>query len=185
MQRAVFIDRDGVINRAIVRDGKPYAPASMSELDILPGTHEALQRLRAAGLLSIVVTNQPDVGAGKQPRQAVEQMHRYMEQALPLDGIKVCYHTDAAGCDCRKPRPGMLLEAARDQSIDLTRSFMVGDRWRDVEAGRAAGCRTLFIDYGYAEPRPASPDYVVDSLGHAAEIIVCLVEKEKGGRSLV
>lgn len=185
MRRAVFLDRDGVINRSLVRNGKPYAPASMHEFEILPGTREVLQELRAAGLLNIVVTNQPDVGAGKQPRAAVEEMHRHLESRLALDAIKVCYHTDADGCGCRKPRPGMILEAAREQDIDLAASFMVGDRWRDVDAGWAAGCRTFFIDYGYAEPRPASPDYVVNSLAEAAGIIVGLVEKERGGKSLV
>ena len=175
----MFLDRDGVINRAIVRDGKPYAPSSMSEFAVLPGTRDALASLRAAGLLNIVVTNQPDVGAGRQRRESVEAMHGLLAETLPLDAIKVCYHTDAEGCACRKPRPGMLLEAAGEHCIDLAGSFMVGDRWRDVDAGRAAGCRTFFIDYGYAEPRPDSPDYVVASLVDAATIIVSLAAAQK------
>ncbi len=170
--RAVFVDRDGVINRAVVRSGKPYPPESREELEILAGVPEAVERLHRAGLLVIVATNQPDVATGKQEKRVVEAMHNQLREAMPIDDFKVCYHTDDDGCACRKPKPGMLIEAAGEWSIDLSRSYMVGDRWRDIEAGRAAGCRTFWIDCGYAEKPAEDADAIVASLVEAAEIIV-------------
>jgi len=169
------LDRDGVINQSMVRDGKPYPPPSLEAMAILPGVEQALERLRAAGFLNIVVTNQPDVATGEQKREVVEAMHERLRRTLAIDDIRVCYHVDSDRCACRKPKPGMLLDAARDHEIDLRSSFMVGDRWRDVEAGRAAGCITFFIDYGYAERKPRSPDHVVGSLREASAMITALV----------
>lgn len=172
MRRAVFLDRDGVLNRSIVRDGKPYPPESVAEMEILPEVGDALASLRNAGFLNIVVTNQPDVGTGKQRPEMVEAMHRRLRSELALDDIKVCYHSDADGCDCRKPKPGMLLQAAREFGIDLEQSFMVGDRWRDVAAGQAAGCTTFFIDYHYREKRPEPPYLAVKSLAEAGALVL-------------
>jgi D-glycero-D-manno-heptose 1,7-bisphosphate phosphatase len=172
MNRAVFLDRDGTINAAVIRAGRPFPPSSLEELQILPGVADALGALRAAGLCLIVVTNQPDVATGVQRREVVEQMHERLRRELPIDDIKVCYHADADGCSCRKPKPGMLLEAADEWSLDLPGSFLVGDRWRDVEAGRAAGCKTILIHYGYAERRAEHPDAVVGSLPQAGAIIL-------------
>ncbi len=172
MKRAVFLDRDGVINRAVVRDGKPFPPDSLKELEILPGVAEALADLRAAGFVNVIVTNQPDVATGKQSREVVEAMHGFLLSALPIDAVKVCYHTDPDNCACRKPKPGMLLEAARELSIDLDASFMVGDRWRDVGAGQAAGCKCFFLDCGYAEKRPEKPYIAVKSLIEAGDLIL-------------
>lgn len=171
-RRAVFLDRDGVINRAVVRDGRPYPPATVAALEILPGVPEALAALRAAGFLNVVVTNQPDVRTGAQDREVVEAMHGQLMRSLAIDAIEVCYHVDADDCDCRKPRPGMLHAAARRLAIDLAASFLVGDRWRDIAAGQAAGCRPLFIDYGYSERRPEPPYAVVGSLAEAAARIL-------------
>lgn len=177
MRSAVFLDRDGVLNRAFVRDGKPYPPARLDEFELLPGVGRAVRALRAACFDLIVVTNQPDVGSGTQSREVVEAMHRHLLDEGLCDDIRVCYHTDADGCDCRKPRPGMLLSAAKERGIDLASSWMVGDRWRDVGAGRAAGCRTCFIDHGYAETlehgaRGGVPDAAVTSLVEAASRIL-------------
>lgn len=176
MRPAVFLDRDGVLNRAFVRGGKPYPPGGLADFELLPGVGAASAALRAAGYDRVVVTNQPDVGSGKQRREVVEAMHRRLLDEGLCDDVRVCYHTDADGCDCRKPRPGMLLAAARERGIDLARSWMVGDRWRDVGAGRAAGCRTCLIDYGYAETpdglRDCPPDVVVASLVDAAARIL-------------
>jgi D-glycero-D-manno-heptose 1,7-bisphosphate phosphatase len=171
-RRAVFLDRDGVINRAIVREGKPYPPASLEEFEILPGVREALDQLKDAGFVLVVVSNQPDVARGTTARDAVEPINAELAERLPIDDFRMCYHDSGDGCECRKPRPGMLLAAARDHEIDLFSSFMVGDRWRDVEAGKRAGCRTLFIDYGYDERQPEVCDYRVKSLAEAAEIIL-------------
>jgi D-glycero-D-manno-heptose 1,7-bisphosphate phosphatase len=170
--RAVFLDRDGVINRAVVRDGKPYPPARGEDLELLPGVPEALAALKRAGYLLLVVTNQPDVARGAQSRALVEAMHADLLARLPLDEVRCCYHDDAEGCDCRKPKPGMLLAAARDHGIDLGASFMVGDRWRDTEAGLAAGCTTIFIDAGYRERQPSRVDATVASLAEASAWIL-------------
>lgn len=171
-RRAVFLDRDGVLNRAIVRDGRPYPPASLDELEILPGVPEALRELRAAGFLSIVVTNQPDVATGKQRREIVEAINARLTEKLTIDAVKVCYHADADNCACRKPKPGMLLESARELAVNLKESYLVGDRWRDVAAGNAAGCQVLFIDNGYEEKRPESPYLSVKSLPEAVALIL-------------
>jgi D-glycero-D-manno-heptose 1,7-bisphosphate phosphatase len=171
-QRAVFLDRDGVINRAPVRDGTPHPPASVTELEILPGVAGALEQLKKAGFMLIVVTNQPDVARGTTTREAVEAIHAHLADTLPIDRFVVCYHDTADECDCRKPRAGMLLACAKDLQIDLARSYMVGDRWRDLEAGRRAGCKTFFIDYGYDEERPRDYDFRVASLAEAASVIL-------------
>jgi len=171
MKRAVFLDRDGVINRAVVRDGKPYPPDSLAELQLVDDAASSLQRLHDAGYLLIVVTNQPDVARGKQSREEVEAIHDALRAQLPIDEFIACYHDDADGCDCRKPKPGALLEAAERHQIDLRNSHMIGDRWRDVEAGQRAGCTTYFIDYGYAEKQPAPPFVRVRSLAEAVDTI--------------
>ena len=171
-RRAVFLDRDGVINRAIVRAGKPYAPESIEALEILPGVAEALERLRAARFLNVVVTNQPDVGSGKVPRSSVEAMHASLRNNLAIDAVRVCYHTEMEHCACRKPKPGMILSASHELGIDIGRSFLVGDRWRDVGAAHAAGCRALFIDYGYSEKKPDKPYLAVNSLAEAVELVL-------------
>jgi D-glycero-D-manno-heptose 1,7-bisphosphate phosphatase len=171
-RRAVFLDRDGVINRAMVRDGKPYPPANLSEMEILPGVSEALAALHEAGFILIVVTNQPDVARGKTPMAVVEEINNYLASRLPIDAFRTCYHDSGDGCDCRKPLPGALLAAARQHGIDLPQSYMVGDRWRDTEAGQRAGCKTFFIDYGYAEKQPESVNFRVRSLSEAAHIIL-------------
>jgi D-glycero-D-manno-heptose 1,7-bisphosphate phosphatase len=168
----VFLDRDGVINAAVVRDGKPYPPARAADVAILPGVAGALAQLKGAGYVLVVVTNQPDVARGAQTREAIDAIHARLRAELPLDAIYCCFHDDADHCACRKPAPGLLRDAARDLGLDLPRSFMVGDRWRDTEAGAAAGCRTAFIDYNYAERRPQAFDVKVTSLADAAAWIL-------------
>lgn len=170
--RAVFLDRDGVINRAVVREGKPYPPSRLDQVEILPHVREALARLKQASFKLVVVTNQPDIARGTTTREAVDAINAHLGRELPLDGFYVCPHDSGMGCDCRKPRPGLLRRAAEELGIDLAASYMVGDRWRDVAAGRAAGCRTFFIDYNYDEQRPESPDFVVGNLADVAEIVL-------------
>lgn len=169
-RRAVFLDRDGVINRAIVRGGKPYPPERLEDLEVLEGVAEALARLKAAGFALVVVTNQPDVARGRQTRATVEAMHERLASLLPIDEFRVCWHDDADGCECRKPKPGLI---TRPPTFDLRRSVVVGDRWRDVEAGRRAGCgATILVDYGYDEGPSMTPDVRVRSLAHAADWIL-------------
>ena len=171
-RRAVFLDRDGVLNRVIVRTGRPYPPESLTEFEILPDAEDLLRRLKNLGFLLLVVTNQPDVGRGRQSRERIEQMHAVLKARLPLDAIFVCYHSNEDDCQCRKPKPGMLLQAAVAYELDLPSCFMIGDRWRDADAGRAAGCKVIFIDYGYQERQPAeAPDARVRSLSEAVSWI--------------
>ncbi len=171
-KRAVFLDRDGVINQSIVRHGKPYAPASLAEVEILPDVPEALALLSDIGYLLIVVTNQPDVARQTTTQQSVEEIHAYLGTHLPIDEFSVCYHVDEDHCACRKPAPGQLIAAARKHQIDLSQSYMIGDRWRDVEAGQNAGCQTIFIDYGYAEKQPSTMNFRVHTLKEATHIIL-------------
>jgi D-glycero-D-manno-heptose 1,7-bisphosphate phosphatase len=172
--RAVFLDRDGVINRACVREGVPHAAASLDEFEILPGVVEACGKLKQAGFLLVVVTNQPDVGRGTLKQEIVDAIHARMCQVLPIDRVEVSYDSghEVPPSELRKPRPGMLLRAARDLCIDLSRSFMVGDRWRDIDCGHAAGCTTILIDYHYTEPMRQPPHHRVKSLLEAVDMIL-------------
>ena len=171
-RRAVFLDRDGVINRAPICDGKPYPPANLAELEVLPGVEGALARLKAFGFFLVVVSNQPDVARGAADRDVVEAINQRLMESLPIDEMRVCYHDDRDFCLCRKPLPGLLVDAASAHDLDLAGSYMIGDRWRDVEAGRSAGCKTMFIDYGYKEKQPAHFDFRVKSLAQAADVIL-------------
>jgi D-glycero-D-manno-heptose 1,7-bisphosphate phosphatase len=177
MRRAVFLDRDGVLNRTSVRDGVPYPPADAEEVEVLAGVPEALILLEQHRLLLIVITNQPDVARGIQTRATVERINQRLREQLPLDAILTCYHDTADGCDCRKPRPGMLIQAADMYGIDLRHSFMVGDRWSDVAAGQAAGCRTFLLDVPYNQRHLCTPDYMAASLLEAAKEIVRLLQQ--------
>jgi D-glycero-D-manno-heptose 1,7-bisphosphate phosphatase len=172
VKRAVFLDRDGVINRALVRDRKPYPPKNILELEILPGVVEALESLSDAGWVLVVVTNQPDVTRGVTNLVDVEKINNYIKRILPIHEFRTCYHDDHDGCSCRKPNPGALYAAAHVHNINLKSSYMIGDRWRDIEAGERAGCETIFIDYGYDEKQPKHFDHRVCSLAEAAKIIL-------------
>lgn len=175
---AVFLDRDGVLVEATVRDGIPRPAESIAELEVLPGVPEACADLRAASFLLIVVTNQPDVARGTQTAEVVEELNTELRRRVPLDDVFVCIHDDADGCSCRKPQPGMLLAAAERWEVDLEASFLVGDRWRDIEAARRAGCRAVFVDRGYAEPVASEPDATVGSLQEAADWILRQVSRQ-------
>ena len=170
---AVFLDRDGIINRAIVRDGKPFPPARQEELEILPGTVPALSSLSRSGYVLIGITNQPDVARGTQSRQNVESFNALLQNQLPIREIFVCYHDNRDHCNCRKPKPGLILQAAQKYGIDLSRSWMVGDRWKDIAAGQAAGLKTIFVDYHYAEAYEGlSADFTVEDTSLLADIIL-------------
>ncbi len=173
MNKAVFLDRDGVINRSLVVDGKPYPPQDLSEFEILPGVADGLAQFKEQGFLCVVVTNQPDVRTGKQKAEKVEEFHRLLTQELPIDLVEVCFHTDADKCNCRKPKPGMLLNAAEKLNISLCESIMIGDRWRDIDAGESAGCRCFFVDYGYPESEGRIGEHIqrVTSVLDVAKII--------------
>jgi len=175
-RRAVFLDRDGVLNRAMERDGRPFPPESLSDFELLPGVTEACRHLHSLGYLLIVVTNQPDIARGSKATADVDALNTRLRQLLPLDDVRVCPHDDGDHCICRKPRPGLLTTAASDFNIDLTHSFMVGDRWRDVEAGAAAGCKTVWIRYPWREREPDRADFTAVSLLDAAAQIAAVKE---------
>ena len=172
LKKAVFLDRDGVLNKGFIRSGKSYPPACVEEFQLLEGVPEGCRILKEAGFLLVVVTNQPDVGRGTQSSSVVEAMHCRLQALLPIDRIEVCF--DDTETEFFKPAPGMLLRAAASLSIDLAGSFMVGDRWRDVGCGLAAGCTTIFVDYSYDEQLRDEPDFRVSSLLEAANLITRL-----------
>lgn len=172
MNKAIFLDRDGVINQANLVNGKPISPNDISELILLPKVKKALQLLKDAGYVLIVITNQPDVARGKTKVEAVEAINQILKDSLPIDDIFTCYHDDIEDCSCRKPKPGNILKAADQYNINISNSFMIGDRWRDIEAGQCVGCKTFFIDYSYREKQPESYDYKVKSLYEAVKIIL-------------
>ena len=168
LRPAAFLDRDGVINAATVRDGRPHPPATLDDLRILPGVAEACRRLRAEGFYVLVATNQPDIARQRADALEVARINDALMAELAIDAILVCPHDDSDGCLCRKPKPGLLLDAAQRWGVDLSRSTMVGDRWRDIDAGSAAGVSTVFIDRGYAERQPVHHDH------RATELITAL-----------
>jgi D-glycero-D-manno-heptose 1,7-bisphosphate phosphatase len=178
--RAVFLDRDGVLIRTDVRDGRPFAIGRAADMEVLAEAPGAVASLKALGFLTIVATNQPDIATGKLAQGELDAMHRGLAGSMRLDDILVCPHVDADQCTCRKPKPGLLLEAVRRHNIDLKASFMVGDRWRDVEAGRAAGCITIFVDRGYRETLRGPADHVVADVGEAAKVIARLTKAGPG-----
>jgi D-glycero-D-manno-heptose 1,7-bisphosphate phosphatase len=157
---AVFLDRDGTLNVQVVRDGLPFAPDRFEDFRLLDGAAEGCRALKAAGFLLVVATNQPEVGRGTLDRAVVERMHARLLELVPqIDRVEVCYDPGRGEKSLRrKPAPGMLLDAAKALGIDLARSWMIGDRWRDVECGKNAGVRTVFIDYGYSDEREARAD---------------------------
>ena len=159
--RAVFLDRDGVLNANIERDGRPVAPWRLEDFRILPGVPEAVRELRRAGFVTVVVTNQPDIANGRTLRATLDAMHDELRRQVEIDDIRVCPHVDSDACACRKPKPGMLVEAAAEHAIALEQSWLVGDRWRDIAAGHAAGCRSILVgDWdGGAPPEGMRPAY--------------------------
>ncbi|MFN0029657.1 MAG: D-glycero-alpha-D-manno-heptose-1,7-bisphosphate 7-phosphatase [Acidimicrobiales bacterium] len=169
---AVFLDRDGVLNAASVIGGVPHPPEDADQVVLLEGVVDACAQLRAAGLVLVVVTNQPDIARGRTSWDAVQTISDTVTAGLGITRVLTCPHDDDEGCHCRKPLPGLLLDAAAELSLDLRRSTMVGDRWRDIDAGRAAGVATVWIDHGYAERKPKAPDVVVGALRDAVPFIV-------------
>jgi D-glycero-D-manno-heptose 1,7-bisphosphate phosphatase len=173
---AVFLDRDGVLNRPVVCNGRPHPPSRVEDFQLYADVADGCARLKAAKFLLVVVTNQPDVGRGTQSREVVEAMHAKLQSALPsLDRIEICYHAGerfGEPCDCRKPRPGLILRAAADLKIDLHASYVIGDRWRDIDCARAAGCRAIFIERGYEESLRNAPDFTVANFGDAVNALL-------------
>jgi D-glycero-D-manno-heptose 1,7-bisphosphate phosphatase len=183
--KAVFLDRDGVLNEAPFRDGKPLSPMTVSEVVVPSDVAAALSRLRENGFRLIMVTNQPNIARGAQSREAVHAINRYLKETLNLQAIEICEHDDADNCECRKPKPGMLLRAAARDHIALAESFMIGDRWRDIEAGCRAGCRTILMGNGYGEEMRSVPDVAVATLSDAADWILAQAKERSSTTTVV
>ena len=181
MKKAVFLDRDGVLNRSILVNGVPKPPTSVREIEILEGVTEAIQILKNNEFIPVVVTNQPDVSRGKTSKVQVETINRYIGTATGIEYFYTCFHDNADSCNCRKPKPGLILLASRDLGLDPHQSFMVGDRWRDIAAGQAAGCKNFFIDYSYQEEPPNLPYRRVFSLLEAVRILTGVKNGNKPG----
>jgi D-glycero-D-manno-heptose 1,7-bisphosphate phosphatase len=179
---AVFLDRDGVLNEAVVRGGRPLPPVTVDDVVIRDDVRDACRRLSDAGLLLLVVTNQPDIARRTTRRQVVDAINAHLTGELGLDAVYVCPHDDADACGCRKPAPGLLLDAAADWGVDLTRSLMVGDRWRDVEAGRRAGVTTVWVRSDYREPPPGAPDHIVARLLDVVPLVTSSATAGEGSR---
>lgn len=173
MRSAVFLDRDGVLNEVTTdEEGVPRPPANVGAVRLCPDAAEACRRLREAGYLLVMVTNQPDVARGTQERATVEEINAVLQERLGLDDVMCCYHDDADSCPCRKPKPGLLREAAERWQIDLRASVLVGDRWKDIVAGTEAGCRTALLQRPYSAAERAKPSFVSSSLGEATDWIL-------------
>tara|TARA_Y100000590_G_scaffold349047_1_gene400398 strand:+ start:5319 stop:5852 length:534 start_codon:yes stop_codon:yes gene_type:complete len=171
MNKAIFLDRDGVINECFINNGKPIAPLSLKELKILPGVEESVLKIKKLNFLCLVATNQPDVSRGKIKKETVIEMNNFLKKKIKFDDVFVCFHNDEHMCNCRKPEPGLLLDASKKWNINLKQSYMIGDRWKDIQAGKKVGCKTIFIDYNYNEKKPYNPDFTVKSLVNAVNII--------------
>lgn len=169
--KAVFLDRDGVINKAIIFERKPYPPATLQEIIILPGVLDGICALKDGGYKTFIVTNQPDVARGTIPFEVVDEINLYLKSHLGIDQVYCCFHDGKDNCDCRKPKPGMLLSAAEDWDVELSRSFMIGDRWRDIDTAKAAGVTSILIDYNYDEKR-SKPDYECTDFTSAVQYIL-------------
>lgn len=175
MKRAIFFDRDGVINKAIVEEGRPFSPRTFEEFELVDNIGDLLELCRKEGFLNIIITNQPDISRGLIDENSLRKMHKFIKKNMSVDDILVCPHTDTDNCYCRKPKPGMLLAAADKWNIDLNGSFLIGDQWKDMEAGRNAGCTTILIDCHYN--KGVDSDFRIGDLSSAIEIFLKSQEK--------
>jgi D-glycero-D-manno-heptose 1,7-bisphosphate phosphatase len=172
MKPAVFLDRDGVLNESVIKSGRPYPPSKLSDVRIITGVVEAIRLMQESELEIVVVTNQPDFSRGIATKYEIESINNFLAQKLEINHFYTCLHDDSDDCNCRKPKSGLLTKAALDLDLDLQSSFMVGDRWKDIEAGQNVGCTCFFIDYSYCEKMPKEPFFPVASLLAAAREIV-------------
>lgn len=176
--KAIFLDRDGVLNKPVIIDGKPYPPSTVEDVVIGQGVSEGLKTLKALGFLLIVITNQPDIARGKTTFTRVNKINNYLQNKLKLDDVFVCPHDDKDNCNCRKPKPGLVFLAQKKWKIDLSNSFFVGDRWKDIETGQNAGLKTILINYGYNE-KYVKPHYSCTNFVEVTQIIETLIKQKK------
>jgi D-glycero-D-manno-heptose 1,7-bisphosphate phosphatase len=169
--KAIFLDRDGVLNKAIVRNRKPYPPSTIDELEILEGVYKGIELLKHSGYKLIVITNQPDVARGLTTIENVNEINNSIIQLLNVDEIICCFHDDSENCKCRKPKPGMILEAVKKWDIDLSVSYLIGDRWRDIQTAKNIGLNSILIKYDYNEKK-INANFECNNLEEAANFIL-------------
>ncbi len=170
LRPAVFLDRDGVLNEVVRRGGRPESPRSLTELRICDDAPAAVARLQRSGFPIFVVSNQPDVARGRLGTGVLEALTAAIGAAVPVDAWRYCVHDDADACACRKPKPGMLLALAEEWGVDLERSYLVADSWKDMQAGSAAGCRTILLRRDYNVDATGGDE--VRNLTEAADLIL-------------
>jgi len=171
LRKAIILDRDGIINKIVIRNGKASSPRKLGEFKFLPNIKKYLESFREMGFLNIVFTNQPDISRGLLKREELRKMHKFISEILPIDEIKFCPHDDNDNCSCRKPKPGLILEAAKKWSIDLKKSYVIGDGWKDMAAGKRAGCKTFLMRRKYNKNLQSGFDFGVNNLKEVIKII--------------
>ena len=170
-RKAIFLDRDGTLNKVYIENGLPISPSSLNKFKIIKGVKKSINRLKKLNFLCILITNQPDVFRGKISKKTVVKMNSYIKKKIKLDDMFVCYHDNEHNCSCRKPKPGLLLKASKKWKIDLKKSFMIGDRWKDILAGKKVGCKTIFINNNYKNDKKVKADFTFKSLLNAVNKI--------------
>lgn len=164
MVKAVFLDRDGIINVTQVINKKPVAIRAFEQFVFVEGIQKAIDKFIKIGYTIFVVTNQPDISRGKIKIEEVEKINRHILHELPIKKIYMCTHDYYDNCECKKPKAGMLFSAKKEYDVELKSSWIIGDRWSDIEAGKNAGCKTIFVDYGYDEKLKSNPDIIVKNV---------------------
>src|SRR3989344_4070411 len=167
--KALFLDRDGIINKIIARDDKQTSPRSFEEFELTPGIKEILKEFKNRGFLNIIITSQPEVERGLVTKEEIDKMHDFIKDNLLIDDLLVCFHDDYHNCDCRKPKPGLFFGSAKKWDVDLSKSFMLGDTHKDIRAGRSAGVKTILIDTFYNQE--VQPDYRIKNFGEIFNLI--------------
>src|SRR5512138_31798 len=175
MKRAVFIERDAILNEVRSGPKQQISPLTLEEFKVNLSAKEPLQKLKASGFVLIATTNQPGLSRGYQSRRELDRMHDILRRTFPLDDILVCPHDEADHCPCRKPRPGLLIEAAFKWHINLDHSFVISDKWQDAEAARTAGCTSLLIKSPYVGQ--VHHDFILSDLHGIAEKILRLKQQ--------
>ena len=170
--KCIFLDRDGVINKPIIIDNKPYSPRNKYQFELLPNIEKYLKKIHSLGFLTIIITNQPDISTNHINENLLNEFHDIIKNKMPITDIYVCKYIDTDDCYCRKPKPGLILTAAKKYKINLKKSYFIGDRWKDIDAANKAGCHSIFIDYGYKEKLKTTPINNVKSVKEAFEIIL-------------
>ena len=170
-RQAIFLDRDGVINKATFVNGKHRSPLVLEELEIFKDAKRSIRKLRKLGFLIFIVTNQPEISRGNLRREESDAINAAIDKEIEPDEIVACPHDDSDGCSCRKPLPGMITGLISRYMLDPTRCYLVGDRLKDIEAGQAAGVKSIQIDRGYPEGLSTARLSSAKSLSGAVRII--------------